>query len=100
MRHPSYESDEVGTVDIYEDPEISSCIEETMAAIDDRSFKEPEDDPFPSGETTPEIKLLPSTLKYAFLDHHCANLVIISWQLDQDQEERLLAILRARKEAI
>ena len=41
MRHPSHESDEVGTVDIYEDPEISSCIEETMAAIKDRSFEEP-----------------------------------------------------------
>ena len=44
MWHPSHESDEVGTVDIYEDPEISSCIEETMAAIEDGSFEEPEDD--------------------------------------------------------
>ena len=48
MRHPSHESDEVSAIDIYEDPEISSCIEETMAAIEDRSLKEPEDDPFPS----------------------------------------------------
>ena len=52
MRHPSHETDEVGVVDIY-DEEISSCIEETMAAIEDRSFEEPEDDPFPSGETAP-----------------------------------------------
>ena len=100
MRHPSHETDEVGVVDIYEDPEISSCIKETMAAIEDRSFEEPEDDPFPSGETAPELKPLPSTLKYAFLDHHSANPVIISSQLDHDQEERLLAVLRARKEAI
>ena len=78
MRHPSHETDEVGAVDIYEDPEISSCIEETMAAIEDRSFEEPEDDPFPSGETAPELKLQPSTLKFAFLDHHSANPVIIS----------------------
>ena len=35
MRHPSHESDEVGAVDIYEDPEITSCVEETMAAIED-----------------------------------------------------------------
>ena len=70
MRHPSQESDEVGAVNIYEDPEISSCIEETMAAIEDGSFKEPEDDPFPSSETAPKLKSLPSTLKYAFLDHH------------------------------
>ena len=38
MRHPLDEADEVGAVDIYEDPEISSCIEEAMAAIEDRSF--------------------------------------------------------------
>ena len=71
-----------------------------MAAIEDGSFVEPKDDQFPSSETTPELKPLPSTLKYDFLDHHCANPVIISSQLDQDQEERLLAVLRGRKEAI
>ena len=100
MRHSSHESDEVDDVDIYEDPEILSCIGETMVTIEDKSFEEPEDDPFPSSKTAPELKPLPSTLKYAFLDHHCANPVIISSQLDQDQEERLLAVLRGRKEAI
>ena len=55
MRHPSHESDEVGAVDIYEDPEITSCIEETMVAIEDESFKEPEDDPFPSRKVAPEL---------------------------------------------
>ena len=100
MRHPSHESDEVGTIDIYKDPEISSCIEDTMVAIEDMSFEEPEDDPFPSSNTAPEVKPLPSTLKYAFLDHHCANPVIISLQWDQDQEERLLAVLWGRKEVI
>ena len=100
MWHPSHESDEVGAIDIYEDLEISSCIKEMMAAIENRSFEEPGDDLFPSGETAPKLKPLTSTLKYAFLDHYCANPVIISSQLDHDQEERLLAILRARKEAI
>ena len=100
MRHPSHEFDEVGVVDIYEDLEITSCIEETMAAIEDESFEEPEDDPFPSNEMAPKLKPLSSTLKYAFLDHHCANPIIISSQLDHDQEERLLAVLRGRKEAI
>ena len=100
MQHPSHESDEISTVDIYEDPEILSCIEETMAAIEEGSFEEPKDNPFPSTETAPELKHLPSTLKYAFLDHQCANPVIISLQLDKGQEERLLAILRRRKEAI
>ena len=28
MRHPSHESDEVGTINIYEDLEITSCIKE------------------------------------------------------------------------
>ena len=100
MRHPSHKFDEVGAINIYKDAEISSCIEETMAAIEDRSFEEPEDDPFPSSETAHELRLLPSTLKYTFLDHHSANPVIISSQLDHDQEERLLAVLRARNEAI
>ena len=93
MRHPSHEFDEVGTIDIYEDLEISSCIEKTMVAIEDRSFEELDDDPFPSGETAPKLKPLSFMLEYAFLDHHCANPVIISSQLDQDHEERLLAVL-------
>ena len=78
MRHPSHEFDEVRVIDIYEDPEISSCIEETMVAIEDGSIEEPEDDPFASNETTPEVKPLPSTLKYAFLDHKFAIPMIIS----------------------
>ena len=100
MGHPSHESHEVGAVDIYKDPEILSCIEETMAAIEDKSFEETEDYPFPSDKTAPELKPLPSTLKYTFLDHLSANPVIISSQLDHEQEERLLAILRARKKAV
>ena len=39
MRHPSHKFDEVGTIDIYEDTEISSCTKETMAAIEDMSFE-------------------------------------------------------------
>ena len=78
MQHPSHKSDKVGVVDIYEDPEISSCIEKTMAAIEDGSFEEPENDPFPFNKMTLELKPLPSMLKYAFLDHQCANPMIIS----------------------
>ena len=47
MRHPLHVSDEVGTIDIYEDSEIGSCIKETMAFIKDGSIEKPEDDPFP-----------------------------------------------------
>ena len=38
-----------------------------MIAIEDESFQEPEDDPFPSSETSPKLKPLPSYLKYIFL---------------------------------
>ena len=48
MRHPSHVSDEVSVIDIYEDSEIGSCIEEMMAFIEDESIEEREDDPFPS----------------------------------------------------
>ena len=44
MRHPSHEFNEVGVVNIYEDLEILSCIEEMMAAIEEGSFEELEDD--------------------------------------------------------
>ena len=41
MRHPSHECDEVGAVDIYKNPEISSCIEKMMAAVEDRALRSP-----------------------------------------------------------
>ena len=43
MRHLSHVSDEVGDIHIYEDLEIGSCIEETMAFIEDGRIEEPED---------------------------------------------------------
>ena len=71
-----------------------------METIEDKSFEEPEDYPFPSSEMAPELKPLPSTLKNVFLDHQCGNPMIISLQLDKDHDEKLLAVLRGRKEAI
>ena len=71
-----------------------------MAFIKDESIEELEDDPFPSSEMALEIKPLPSILKYVFLDHQQAKPMIISWQLKKDQEERLLEVLRGRKEAV
>ena len=38
-----------------------------MSVIEDESFEEPKEDPFPSSETALELKLLPSTLKYLIL---------------------------------
>ena len=51
-------------------------------------------------EPTLELKTLPSTLKYAFLDEEKAKLVIISSMLNMKQEEQLLEVLRRNEEAI
>ena len=51
-------------------------------------------------EPTLELKTLPSTLKYAFLDEEKAKPIIISSKLDMKQEEQLLEALRKNKETI
>ena len=51
-------------------------------------------------EPTLELKTLPSTLKYAFLDEEKTRPIIISSKLDMKQEEQLLEILRQNEEAI
>ena len=57
-------------------------------------------DELPMEEPTLELKTLPSTLKYAFLDENKAKPVIISSKLDIKQEEQLLEVLRRNEEAI
>ena len=54
----------------------------------------------PMDEPTLELKTLPSTLKYAFLDEEKAKPVIISSKIDMKQEKQLLEVLRKNKEAI
>ena len=63
-----------------------------MIFIKDESIEELDDDAFPSSESTPELKPLPSTLKYAFLEHQHAKRMIISSQLEKGQEEILLEV--------
>ena len=46
------------------------------------------------------MKELPSHLKYAFLELEKGKLVIISAELNEIEEQRLLQILRKYKEAI
>ena len=50
-----------------------------MTINEEADFKEP-----PLDELTKELKSLPSTLKYAFLDFHQAKMVIISSQLNEE----------------
>ena len=54
----------------------------------------------PMDEPSLDLKALPSTLKYAFLDEEKAKLVIISSTLDIKQEENFLEVLRKNEEAI
>ena len=57
-------------------------------------------DELPMEEPTLELKTLPSTLKYAFVDEEKAKPVIISSKLDMKQEEQFLEVLMRNEEAI
>ena len=50
--------------------------------------------------STPELKPLPSNLKYAYLDDSKSFPVIISASLVDEQEEKLLSVLKKHKKAI
>ena len=58
--------------------------------------------PIPSISEPPklELKPIPDTLKYAFLGDWKTLPVIISSQLDEDQEGKLLDVLSEHKEAL
>lgn len=47
-----------------------------------------------------ELKPLPSHLRYAFLCESCTLLVIISFSLNDEQENKLLKVLREYKMAL
>ena len=54
----------------------------------------------PFDEPTGELKPLPSTLKYAFLGFQQVKPVIISSELNEEQEKQLLDVLRWNEQAI
>ncbi|RDX61270.1 Retrovirus-related Pol polyprotein from transposon opus, partial [Mucuna pruriens] len=60
----------------------------------------PTDDIFPSPPPSVELKPLPSNLTYAYLGNDQQFLVIIANNLHQEQEEKLLQVLRRHKKAI
>ena len=63
MKYPSQAFEDLGTIDLFDDQDIETCIEEVMTINEEADFKE-----LPLDEPTGELKPLPSTLKYAFLD--------------------------------
>ena len=95
MKYPSQAFEDLGTIDLFDDQDIETCIEEVMTINEEAEFKE-----LPLDEPTEELKRLPSTLKYAFLDSHQEKPVVISSWLNEEQEKRLLDVLRWNEQAI
>ena len=95
MKYPSRASEDLGAIDFADDQDIDECVEEVMMIDEEARYEK-----LPMDEPTLELKTLPSTLKYAFLDDEKAKPVIISSKLDLKQEEQLLEVLRKNKEAI
>ena len=95
MKYPSQAFEDFGAIDLFADQDIETCIKEVMTINEEAKFKE-----LPLDNSTEELKPLPSTLKYAFLDSQQAKLVIISSQLNKEQEERLLDVLRWNEQVI
>ena len=58
------------------------------------------DPPPPKGDPVFELKQLPDTLKYAYLDERKIYRVIISANLSEDEEKRLLKTLRKHRATI
>ena len=77
MKYPSQASEDLGAIDFADDQDTDACVEEVMMIDKEARYEE-----LPMDEPTLEIKTLPSTLKYAFLDEEKAKLVIISSKQD------------------
>ena len=73
MKYPSQAFEDLGAINLFDDQDNETCIEEVMMINEKAEFKE-----LPLDESTKELKPLPSTLKYAFLDSQQAKRVIIS----------------------
>ena len=95
MKYPSRAAKDLGTIDFANDQEIDACVEEVIIIDEEARYEE-----LPVDEPTLELKTLPSTLKYTFLDEEKAKPVIISSTLDIKQKEKLLEVLKKNKEAI
>ena len=89
MKYPSRASEDLGAIDFADDQDIYAYVEEVMMIDEEARFEE-----LPMEEPSLDLKTLPSTLKYAFLDEEKAKSVIISSKLDMKQEEQLLEVLR------
>ena len=88
MKYHSQAFEDLVAIDLFDDQDIETCIVEVMTINEEADFKELHLD-----ELIEELKPLLSTLKYAFLDSQQAKPMIISSQLNEEQEKRLLDVL-------
>ena len=95
MKYPSWASEDLGAIDFTDDQYIDAYVEEVMMIDEEAGYDELSID-----EPSLELKTLPSTLKYAFLDKEKAKPVIILSKLDTKQEEQLQEVLRRNEDAI
>ena len=95
VKYPSQAFEDLGAIDLFDDQDIETCIEEVMTINEEADFKE-----LPLDKPIEELKPLPSTLKYAFLDSQQVKPVIISSQLNEEQEKWLLDVLWRNEQAI
>ena len=95
IKYHSQAFEDVGAIDLFDDQDIETCIEEVMTINEGADVEE-----LLLDEPTGELKPLPSTLKYAFLDSQQVKTVIISSHLNEEQDKRLLDVLRRNEQAI
>ena len=95
IKYPSQAFEDLGAIDLFDDQDIETCIEEVMTINEEADFKE-----LPLDKPTEELKPLPSTLKYTFLASQHAKPVIILSQLNEEQEKQLLDVFQRNEKAI
>ena len=77
MKYPSRASEDLEAINFSDDQDIDACVEEVMMIDEEARFAK-----LPMDEPTLDLKTLPSTLKYAFLNEQKAKPVIILSKLD------------------
>ena len=63
MKYPLRASEDLGAIDFADNQDIDACVEEVMMIDEEARYEA-----LPMDKSTLELKTLPSTLKYAFLD--------------------------------
>ena len=84
MKFPLRGFMDLGAIELCDDEDIEVCKEEVMSINDEVNIEDIEAKSLPSNKPTLELKPLPSSFKYDFLDVQKENLMIIYSQLNQE----------------